>query len=69
MGKAAGGDGAGLFGDDEAVLDELARALNLVVQRLLVRVVPCRFVEGSSSPGDGRVFSRVVTGLSVVTMP
>ena len=63
MGKASGGNVAGLFGDDDAVLDELSSALNLVEQRFLVRVVPRRFVEGSSSPGDGRIFSSGCDGL------
>ena len=63
MGKAGGGNSAGLFGDDDAVLNELASALDLVVQRFLVRVVPRRFVERTSSPCDGRVISSGCDGL------
>ena len=63
MGKAGGGNSAGLFGDDDAVLNELASALDFVEQSFLVRVVPCGFVEGASSPCNGRIISSGCDGL------
>ena len=63
MGKAGGGNSAGLFGDDDAVLNELASALDLVEQSFLVRVVPGGFVERASSPCDSRIISSGCDGL------